>query len=124
MRDRPRGFEGPGVDRAVKIGTADNAGSVIGSLGARRMALYLIVANQTLVGEQLNAKLDELMGMGSCGLRHGSPRPWWRSPGRSTGSPAGWRCRIQGLLELGKDPDPERLRHGVEVTLQPADSAA
>jgi nucleotide-binding universal stress UspA family protein len=33
------------------------------------MALYLIVANQTLGGEQLNAKLEELMGVGPCALR-------------------------------------------------------
>ena len=33
-------------------------------------------------------------------------------------------AETSGLLELGKDPDAERLRHGVEVTLQPADSAA
>ena len=33
------------------------------------MALYLIVANQTLGGEQLNAKLDELMGVGPCAFR-------------------------------------------------------
>lgn len=33
------------------------------------MALYLIVANQTLGGEQLDAKLDELMGAGSCTFR-------------------------------------------------------
>jgi hypothetical protein len=33
------------------------------------MALYLIVANQTLGGEQLNAKLDELIGAGPCTFR-------------------------------------------------------
>ena len=33
------------------------------------MALYLIVANQTLGGEQLNAKLDELVGVGPCAFR-------------------------------------------------------
>lgn len=33
------------------------------------MALYLIVANQTLGGEQLEAKLDELIGGGPCAFR-------------------------------------------------------
>jgi len=33
------------------------------------MALYLIVANQTIGGEQLTAKLDELVGAGSCAFR-------------------------------------------------------
>jgi nucleotide-binding universal stress UspA family protein len=33
------------------------------------MARYLIVANQTIGGEQLTAKLDELIGAGSCTLR-------------------------------------------------------
>ena len=33
------------------------------------MARYLIVANQTIGGEQLTAKLDELIGAGSCTFR-------------------------------------------------------
>jgi nucleotide-binding universal stress UspA family protein len=33
------------------------------------MAVYLIVANQTIGGEQLTAKLDELVGAGSCTFR-------------------------------------------------------
>jgi hypothetical protein len=33
------------------------------------MALYLIVANQTIGGEQLTAKLDELAAAGSCAFR-------------------------------------------------------
>ncbi len=33
------------------------------------MAVYLIVANQTIGGEQLTAKLDELAGAGSCTFR-------------------------------------------------------
>ena len=33
------------------------------------MARYLIVANQTIGGEQLTAKLDELISAGSCTLR-------------------------------------------------------
>jgi hypothetical protein len=33
------------------------------------MAIYLIVANQTLGGEQLTAKLDELMSGGPCTFR-------------------------------------------------------
>ncbi len=33
------------------------------------MALYLVVANQTIGGEQLTAKLDELAGAGSCVFR-------------------------------------------------------
>ncbi len=33
------------------------------------MAVYLIVANQTIGGEQLTAKLDELTSAGSCTLR-------------------------------------------------------
>ncbi|MGH3329873.1 MAG: hypothetical protein ACRDPJ_01090 [Nocardioidaceae bacterium] len=33
------------------------------------MAVYLIVANQTIGGEQLTAKLDELMSEGSCRFR-------------------------------------------------------
>jgi hypothetical protein len=34
-----------------------------------QMALYLIVANQTIGGEQLTAKLDELVIAGSCAFR-------------------------------------------------------
>ena len=33
------------------------------------MALYLIVANQTIGGEQLTAKLDELVSAGPCSFR-------------------------------------------------------
>ena len=33
------------------------------------MAVYLIVANQTIGGEQLTAKLDELTSAGSCTFR-------------------------------------------------------
>ena len=33
------------------------------------MAVYLVVANQTIGGEQLTAKLDELTGAGSCSFR-------------------------------------------------------
>jgi hypothetical protein len=33
------------------------------------MALYLVVANQTIGGEELTAKLDELVSAGSCTLR-------------------------------------------------------
>lgn len=33
------------------------------------MALYLVVANQTIGGDQLTAKLDELAGAGSCTFR-------------------------------------------------------
>ena len=52
-------------------------------------------------------------------------------PGRSGAAQASLPVHEQAgaaesrsLFELGKDPDPHRLRHGVEVTLKPADSAA
>ena len=61
---------------------------------------------------------------GSTPSRRGSPRPWWRSRGRSTGSRAGWRRRIPGSARAGGGPRPERLGQGVELTLEPADAAA
>jgi hypothetical protein len=42
---------------------------MIGSAGSDQMALYLIIANQTVGGEQLTAKLDELLGGGPCTFR-------------------------------------------------------
>lgn len=41
----------------------------MGNPGSDHMALYLIVANQTIGGEQLTAKLDELVSAGSCAFR-------------------------------------------------------
>jgi hypothetical protein len=45
------------------------AGPMQGSEGERTMAKYLLVANQTLGGEQLTVMLDELLEVGPCTLR-------------------------------------------------------
>ena len=38
----------------------------MGSVGSDRVSVYLIVANQTIGGEQLTAKLNELTSVGPC----------------------------------------------------------
>ena len=42
---------------------------MLGNTGSDYVARYLIVANQTIGGEQLTAKLDELAGAGPCEFR-------------------------------------------------------
>jgi len=94
------------------------------------MAVYLIVANQTIGGEQLIAKLDELVAAGPCTFRYLVPvtdtegTHQWDYPPIDRHIPDAHR--IARVLAEGRlEHELARLKHsGVEASGEVVDAAA